>query len=53
VSAKLEHRWLRISAGTSSSKSALTIVRRRGPGSAKKQKYGGLTVIVRETMNSD
>jgi hypothetical protein len=52
VSAKLEHRWLHISAGTSSLESTLTGVHHRGPVVAKKQKLEGLCANVRETMNS-
>jgi hypothetical protein len=49
VSAELGLWSLIISAGTGSPKGALTVVRRRGPRSAKKQKCRGLWANVRDT----
>jgi hypothetical protein len=52
VSIELGHQLLRIPAGTCSPEGVLTAVRRRGPGSAKKQKCRGLGEDVREIVNS-
>jgi hypothetical protein len=52
VSAKLGLWSLSILTCTGSLEGVLTGVRHRGPVVAKKQKYGDLIVIVRETVNS-
>jgi hypothetical protein len=49
VSVELGLWSLSISAGTGSLEGALTAVRHRGPGSAKKQKCMGLCANVRDT----